>query len=130
RDSFVRNVLYAVGNSGRPALAAEAQRLLAAPAAVVRGAAGWALARLLSPAEFEALRTARAPAEAGLAVAEERRRPPPGPARQKPPGPAPAATRTPSPSASTSGWPRAACARAARRRRPSPKGWSASMASG
>src|SRR6202012_1884825 len=26
RDRFVRNVLYAIGNSGRPALAAEAER--------------------------------------------------------------------------------------------------------
>jgi epoxyqueuosine reductase len=80
RDSFVRNVLYAVGNSGRPALAAEAQRLLDDPAPVVRGAAVWALSRLLSPAEFEALRTARAPAEADLAVAEEWRLAQPVPA--------------------------------------------------
>ncbi|MDD3836557.1 MAG: tRNA epoxyqueuosine(34) reductase QueG [Phenylobacterium sp.] len=80
RDSFVRNVLYAVGNSGRPALAAEARRLLDDPAPVVRGAAVWALSRLLSPAEFEALRAARAPAEADLAVAQEWRLAQPVPA--------------------------------------------------
>jgi epoxyqueuosine reductase len=47
RDRFVRNVLYAIGNSGDPALAAVARPLLADPAPVVRGAAVWALRRLL-----------------------------------------------------------------------------------
>jgi len=46
RDRFVRNVLYAIGNSGEAALAAEAVRLLDDPSPVVRGAAVWALARL------------------------------------------------------------------------------------
>ena len=46
RDRFMRNVLYAIGNSGDPALAAAAERLLDDPAPVVRGAAVWALARL------------------------------------------------------------------------------------
>jgi epoxyqueuosine reductase len=46
RDRMVRNVLYAIGNSGDPALAAEAERLLHDPSAVVRGAAVWALGRL------------------------------------------------------------------------------------
>jgi epoxyqueuosine reductase len=46
RDRFVRNVLIAIGNSGDPALAAEAERHLADPSAVVRGAAVWALAQL------------------------------------------------------------------------------------
>ena len=46
RDRFVRNVLYAIGNSGDPALAAEAERLLDDPSPVVRGAAVWALGRL------------------------------------------------------------------------------------
>ena len=45
RDRFVRNVLYAIGNSGEPALAAEAERLLDDPSPVVRDAAVWALAR-------------------------------------------------------------------------------------
>ncbi|HKP78929.1 MAG TPA: tRNA epoxyqueuosine(34) reductase QueG [Phenylobacterium sp.] len=59
RDRFVRNVLYAIGNSGEPALAAEAERLLSDPSPVVRGAAVWALSRLLDAKAFEALRTAR-----------------------------------------------------------------------
>ena len=46
RDRFVRNVLTAIGNSGDPALAAEAERLLADPCGLVRGAAIWALGRL------------------------------------------------------------------------------------
>jgi epoxyqueuosine reductase len=46
RDRFVRNVLIAIGNSGDPSLAAEAERLLADASALVRGAAVWALARL------------------------------------------------------------------------------------
>ncbi len=48
RDRFVRNVLYAIGNSGDPALAAEAQRLLDDPSEVVRDAARWAMERLSS----------------------------------------------------------------------------------
>ncbi|MES2036183.1 MAG: tRNA epoxyqueuosine(34) reductase QueG [Pseudomonadota bacterium] len=46
RDRFVRNVLYAVGNSGDVALAPAAERLLDDPSDVVRDAAGWALEKL------------------------------------------------------------------------------------
>jgi epoxyqueuosine reductase len=46
RDRFVRNVLYAIGNSGDPALAVAAEALLDDPSDVVRDAAGWALGRL------------------------------------------------------------------------------------
>jgi epoxyqueuosine reductase len=63
RDRFVRNVLYAIGNSGDPALAAEAELLLDDPAPVVRGAAVWALSQLLPASDFAALRTSRAPHE-------------------------------------------------------------------
>jgi len=56
RDRFVRNVLIAIGNSGLPALAPEAERLLGDAAAVVRGAAVWALSRLLPGAALAALR--------------------------------------------------------------------------
>jgi epoxyqueuosine reductase len=56
RDRFVRNVLYAIGNSGEPALAAEAERLLDDASPVVRGAAVWALKQLLPAAEFARLR--------------------------------------------------------------------------
>ena len=46
RDRFVRNVLYAIGNSGDPVLADVAQARLADASDVVRDAAAWALARL------------------------------------------------------------------------------------
>jgi len=55
RDRFLRNVLIAIGNSGTPALAAEAEAKLADASPLVRGAAVWALSRLLPPAEFAAL---------------------------------------------------------------------------
>lgn len=46
RDRFIRNVLIAIGNSGEPAMAAEAERLLADASPLVRGAAVWALRQL------------------------------------------------------------------------------------
>ncbi len=46
RIRFIRNVLIAIGNSGEPSLAAEAERLLGDPEPLIRGAAVWALARL------------------------------------------------------------------------------------
>jgi epoxyqueuosine reductase len=46
RARFVRNVLIAIGNSGEPALAESAERLLADDSPLVRGAAVWALGRL------------------------------------------------------------------------------------
>jgi epoxyqueuosine reductase len=46
RARFVRNVLIAIGNSADAALAGEAERLLADPSPLVRGAAVWALSRL------------------------------------------------------------------------------------
>ena len=55
RDRFVRNVLMAIGNSGDATLAAEAQRLLADPSPLIRGAAVWALGRLVPPERLAAL---------------------------------------------------------------------------
>ncbi|WP_293901816.1 tRNA epoxyqueuosine(34) reductase QueG [Phenylobacterium sp.] len=71
RDRFVRNVLYAIGNAGDPALAAEARRLLDDPAPVVRGAAVWALSRLLGGAAFETLAASRMKDEGDAAVLAE-----------------------------------------------------------
>ncbi|WP_332773789.1 tRNA epoxyqueuosine(34) reductase QueG [Phenylobacterium sp.] len=56
RDRFVRNVLYAIGNSGEARLTAAAERRLGDPSPLVRGAAVWALSRLLDAAAFEAMR--------------------------------------------------------------------------
>ncbi|WP_292072074.1 tRNA epoxyqueuosine(34) reductase QueG [Brevundimonas sp. UBA7534] len=58
RDRFMRNVLYAIGNSDDPSLIAPARALLGDPAPLVRGAAVWALSRLMPPEAFAALRTA------------------------------------------------------------------------
>ena len=55
RDRFVRNVLIAIGNSGDPTLAEEAERLLEDVSPLVRGAAVWALSRLLQREKFAAL---------------------------------------------------------------------------
>ncbi|MCA8882757.1 MAG: tRNA epoxyqueuosine(34) reductase QueG [Rhodobacteraceae bacterium] len=46
RDRFVRNVLYAIGNSAEPALAPAARARLEDPCPTVRDAARWALDRL------------------------------------------------------------------------------------
>jgi epoxyqueuosine reductase len=47
RDRFVRNVLIAIGNCGDPRLATAAEARLEDPSALVRGAAVWALSRLV-----------------------------------------------------------------------------------
>ncbi len=52
RDRFVRNVLIAIGNSGDATLAGEAERLLGDASPLVRGAAVWALGRLLPREKF------------------------------------------------------------------------------
>ncbi len=50
RDRFVRNVLYAIGNSGQPGLAEAARARLTDASEAVRDAAAWALERL-APAQ-------------------------------------------------------------------------------
>ncbi|MBB6409847.1 tRNA epoxyqueuosine(34) reductase QueG [Mesorhizobium sangaii] len=52
RDRFVRNVLIAAGNSGDAALAVHVRALLDDASPMVRGAAIWALARLVPDAEY------------------------------------------------------------------------------
>lgn len=69
RARFLRNVLVAIGNSGAPELAAEAERLLSDDDSLVRGAAVWAVARL-DPQRLVALRHL-ALSESDPAVREE-----------------------------------------------------------
>jgi len=57
RDRFIRNVLVAAGNSGSRALVERCRDLLADTSPLVRGAAAWALSRLLGRQEFEQLAT-------------------------------------------------------------------------
>ena len=71
RDRFVRNVLIAIGNSGERGLAAHAERLLDDPAAVVRGAAVWALSRLLPADDFAALAARHRAEETDADAADE-----------------------------------------------------------
>ncbi len=71
RDRFLRNVLYAIGNSGDAGLAAEAERLLDDPSPLVRGAAVWAAGRLLERDAFARLRAARALLELDPTVQSE-----------------------------------------------------------
>jgi epoxyqueuosine reductase len=55
RDRFMRNVLIAIGNSDDPSLVDDARRLLHDESPLVRGAAVWALSRLLPRDEFSEL---------------------------------------------------------------------------
>jgi epoxyqueuosine reductase len=76
RDRFVRNVLYAIGNSGDAALVDSAKALLDDPSQLVRGAAVWALSRLLETEAFEAARELHLAGEDEESVREEWRRKP------------------------------------------------------
>ena len=98
RNRFVRNVLYAIGNSADPALIPAARALLDDPDPVVRGAAVWALSRLMDPGAFAAVADDRAPAEPDESVRTEWDRPArmmeeQGPAATAPPVPLPAESR-------------------------------------
>ncbi len=71
RDRFIRNVLIAIGNSRDPALAPHAERLLADPSTIVRGAAVWALGQLVAKRDFAALAAKHGSAEADPSVRDE-----------------------------------------------------------
>ena len=71
RNRFVRNVLIAIGNSGDASLMPQAVQLLDDPSALVRGAAVWALSRLMPTERFAALARERRPRESEPLVAAE-----------------------------------------------------------
>jgi epoxyqueuosine reductase len=71
RDRFVRNVLIAVGNSRDPALATCAERLLNDASALVRGAAVWAMGRLVAKQDLAAAAAKYAAAETDPSVRDE-----------------------------------------------------------
>jgi epoxyqueuosine reductase len=71
RDRFLRNVLIAIGNSADAALIPEAERHLADPSPLVRGAAVWALSQLLPEDRFAALREGEAMTESDTTVLAE-----------------------------------------------------------
>ncbi len=71
RDRFVRNVLIAIGNSGESELAREAAARLDDRSPLVRGAAIWALSRLMNREAFDALAAAHEKSERDASVREE-----------------------------------------------------------
>ncbi|MBZ9963875.1 tRNA epoxyqueuosine(34) reductase QueG [Mesorhizobium sp. BR1-1-2] len=77
RDRFVRNVLIAAGNSRDAALSDAVRALLADASPLVRGAAIWALARLVPEAEYRKRAATGLETEGDAAVREEWARPVP-----------------------------------------------------
>ncbi len=71
RDRFLRNVMTAIGNSGESSLLPAVEARLTDGAALVRGAAVWALARLAPAERFAALRRSLLPKEGEATVREE-----------------------------------------------------------
>ncbi|MBZ9800082.1 tRNA epoxyqueuosine(34) reductase QueG [Mesorhizobium sp. ES1-4] len=71
RDRFVRNVLLAAGNSGDAALAGSVRDLLGDASPLVRGAAIWALARLVPETEYAERAATGLETENDAAVREE-----------------------------------------------------------
>jgi epoxyqueuosine reductase len=71
RERFVRNVLIAAGNSGDASLTPIVRHLLGDASPLVRGAAIWALSRLLSDREFGDLATTASKTETDATVREE-----------------------------------------------------------
>ncbi len=71
RARFLRNVLIAIGNSGRSDLVSVAHARLGDDSPLVRGAAVWALSRLLPGEEFRGLAERHGDGEADDAVRQE-----------------------------------------------------------
>ena len=71
RDRFLRNVMIAIGNCGDGRLARPARAALDDPSPLVRGAAIWALSRLLPEDEFAALARDHAAKEPDATVRAE-----------------------------------------------------------
>jgi epoxyqueuosine reductase len=71
RDRFLRNVLIAAGNSGDNGLAAACRERLTDASPLVRGAAVWALERLLPVRDFAALASAHLSGEEDEEVRRE-----------------------------------------------------------
>lgn len=71
RDRFIRNVLTAAGNSGDQGLVAPVRELLADASPLVRGAAVWALSRLMANDTVRALAATALPDEDDATVRDE-----------------------------------------------------------
>ncbi|HMK68154.1 MAG TPA: tRNA epoxyqueuosine(34) reductase QueG [Stellaceae bacterium] len=71
RDRFLRNVLIAIGNSGETSLLPVVRARLNDPSPLVRGMAAWALQRLASKGEVDAIRAQRLLTEPDASVRAE-----------------------------------------------------------
>src|ERR1700694_5120480 len=71
RDRFIRNVLIAIGNSGDATQTDAAEKLLDDTSALVRGAAIWAVSRLVSSQRMQAIAAAHRAGERNPDVQEE-----------------------------------------------------------
>jgi epoxyqueuosine reductase len=71
RDRFTRNILIALGNSGDADAMPLIEKLLTDSSPLVRGAAVWAVRRLIDDPELEAIRQAYQPQELDPQVLEE-----------------------------------------------------------
>ena len=71
RNRFIRNVLIAIGNSNERELAAVAAPHMSDPDPVVRGAAVWALSRIVEPETFRQVAAERMNGETDDSVLEE-----------------------------------------------------------
>ncbi len=71
RDRFVRNVLIAIGNSGDKSLVPHAQARLDDDSPLVRGAAVWALSRLLPQGSIAAMAQSKVAVETDTEVLRE-----------------------------------------------------------
>jgi epoxyqueuosine reductase len=71
RDRFIRNVLIAIGNADDKRFTTVAECHLDDASPLVRGAAVWALSRLLAAGDFAALRENHLPPETNDDVREE-----------------------------------------------------------
>ena len=71
RDRFIRNVLIAAGNSGDTGLTGLVRTLLEDASPLVRGAAVWALSRLVSASAFAGLAETAMNDETDAAVLDE-----------------------------------------------------------
>ena len=71
RDRFLRNILIAIGNSRQAGLVPTAEAHLSDASPLVRGAAIWALSRLVTPEDFAALKARHLPSESDAEVRAE-----------------------------------------------------------
>ena len=71
RNYFIRNVLIAIGNSGKPDLIPKVEQRLSDPSPHVRAMAAWALRQLCDEANWQTMRQTYLPNESDVDVRQE-----------------------------------------------------------